>query len=70
VQIRDTGTGISEDHQAKIFDAFFTTKGPDEGEGLGLYVVQQIVNKYDGKIRIESGKRKGTVFVFEFPVLE
>jgi signal transduction histidine kinase len=70
VMIRDTGPGISKDHQRKIFDPFFTTKGPDEGEGLGLFIVQQIVKKYDGEITVESEHDVGTVFSIRFPVGE
>jgi signal transduction histidine kinase len=68
VSIRDTGPGISRDHQRKIFDPFFTTKGPDEGEGLGLFIVQQIVSKYDGEITVDSESGGGTVFNIRFPV--
>ncbi|NCF27145.1 MAG: HAMP domain-containing protein [Gammaproteobacteria bacterium] len=70
VMIRDTGPGITKDHQRKIFDPFFTTKGPDEGEGLGLFIVQQIVKKYDGEITVESEHDVGTVFSIRFPVGE
>jgi signal transduction histidine kinase len=70
VLIRDTGAGISKDHQRKIFDPFFTTKGPDEGEGLGLFIVQQIVKKYDGEITVDSENSTGTVFSIRFPVGE
>lgn len=70
IRIRDTGLGISEDHQLKIFDPFFTTKGPDEGEGLGLYIVRQIVKKYDGQISVESQKGAGAVFCIQFPARE
>ncbi len=70
VVIRDTGPGISKDHQRKIFDPFFTTKGPDEGEGLGLFIVQQIVKKYDGEITVDSENGVGAVFSIRFPVGE
>jgi signal transduction histidine kinase len=70
VLIRDTGPGISKDHQRKIFDPFFTTKGPDEGEGLGLFIVQQIVKKYDGEITVDSENGVGTVFSIRFPAGE
>jgi signal transduction histidine kinase len=70
VQIHDTGPGIPEARQGKIFDPFFTTKGPDEGEGLGLYIVQQIVKKYDGTIVLESQPGAGTVFTVRLPVGE
>ena len=67
VRVRDSGTGIPEADQKKIFDPFFTTKGPDAGEGLGLYVVQQIVAKYQGTIDLESEIGIGTTFIVRFP---
>lgn len=70
VRIKDTGKGIPAKNLEKIFDPFFTTKGPDEGEGLGLYVVQKIINKYSGTIAFESREGKGTVCIIEFPVGE
>jgi PAS domain S-box-containing protein len=68
IQIRDTGAGIPANELAKIYDPFFTTKGPDEGEGLGLFVVQQIVRKYGGTIGFESEVGKGTLCTIEFPI--
>jgi len=67
IRIRDTGTGIRTEHLGKIFDPFFTTKGPDEGEGLGMYIVQKIINKYDGAITLESEVGKGTTVTVRFP---
>jgi len=59
---------MSAEHMRKVYDPFFTTKGPDEGEGLGLYIVRQIVEKYAGTIAFESEKGKGTVCTIQFPV--
>jgi PAS domain S-box-containing protein len=67
VRVRDSGKGIPVAVKGRIFDPFFTTKGPDEGEGLGLYVVQQIVIKYNGVINMECESGRGTVFTIEFP---
>jgi signal transduction histidine kinase len=67
VKIRDTGPGIPDEKLKKIFDPFFTSKGPDEGEGLGLYIVQQIVKKYEGTIGVESRLGVGTTFTIQFP---
>jgi len=70
IRITDMGHGIKKENIGKIFDPFFTTKGPDEGEGLGMYIVQQIVNKYDGSISVESEEDKGTTFTITFPACE
>ncbi len=70
IRIQDTGTGIRTEHLGKIFDPFFTTKGPDEGEGLGMFIVQKIVNKYNGAIMLESQVGKGTTVTIRFPGVE
>lgn len=67
IRIRDTGTGIKAEHLGKIFDPFFTTKGPEEGEGLGMYIVQKIINKYEGAITLDSEVGKGTTVTIRFP---
>ncbi|NJK52824.1 MAG: HAMP domain-containing histidine kinase [Leptolyngbyaceae cyanobacterium SU_3_3] len=54
VSITDTGTGISPEVQQKIFDAFFTTKLLGEGSGLGLYISQKIIDKHQGRMKVES----------------
>ena len=65
VMIRDNGPGIPEEHRSKVFDPFFSTKGPDDGEGLGLYIVRQIVSRHGGEIRVECVE--GTTFTLRFP---
>jgi signal transduction histidine kinase/ligand-binding sensor domain-containing protein len=58
--VADTGCGIPTAIRNKIFDAFFTTRRTGEGSGLGLYLAQQIVNKWGGSIAIESAEGVGT----------
>jgi PAS domain S-box-containing protein len=70
IRIRDTGAGIAPEDLARIYDPFFTTKGPDEGEGIGLFVVRQIVEKYNGGIEFESNVGEGTVCTITFPAQE
>ena len=67
IRIRDNGKGIAPEHLGRIFDPFFTTKGPDEGEGMGMFVVQTIINKYQGTITLESQVGVGTEFTICFP---
>lgn len=57
--IGDTGTGISPAARKNIFDAFFTTKGT-AGNGLGLWVCQEIVNRHHGTLRVRSSQRQGS----------
>lgn len=66
LQIADNGPGISAENLDKVFNPFFTTR--PEGIGLGLFVVQQIVHRYGGSIRVESEFGQGTLFVTELPL--
>ena len=54
VEIGDNGPGIPEDLQARVFDAFFTTKPVDQGTGLGLDIAQRIVVRHHGELRLQS----------------
>jgi signal transduction histidine kinase len=58
ISVSDTGTGISEKTQARLFEPFFTTK--QDGTGLGLYTVREIVTQNNGCIRIQSELGHGT----------
>jgi CheY-like chemotaxis protein len=68
VVIRDSGTGISEDHKQKIFDPYFTTKAM--GRGLGLAIVYSIIKNHDGHITVESELEAGTSFIMYIPACE
>jgi PAS domain S-box-containing protein len=57
--IRDTGTGIKQEHLEKIFEPFFTTKG-DLGTGIGLWVARQLVERRGGQISIASSTEQGS----------
>ncbi len=71
LEISDTGTlGIKQEHLDKIFDPFFTTKEQNQGSGLGLFVVKQIVEEYQGKIEVHSEPGQGTRFVIRFHLHE
>jgi len=54
VRITDTGPGIARENLNRIFDPFFTTKGQGVGSGLGLSISQQIVERHEGEIRVDS----------------
>jgi PAS domain S-box-containing protein len=69
IEIRDTGTGIAPENLNRIYDPFFTTKGPGRGTGLGLAVTYGIIHEHSGKITAESRPGLGTRFELEFPVL-
>jgi signal transduction histidine kinase len=67
IEIADNGPGIPEDLQARIFDAFFTTKPVGQGTGLGLDIAQRIVVRHHGELRLES-QPGGTTFRVLLPV--
>jgi two-component system sensor histidine kinase PilS (NtrC family) len=68
VAVSDSGTGIGEEEMGKIFDPFFTTK--ERGTGLGLSIVHSLVESYGGRVTVQSGKGKGSVFSVYLPLAE
>ncbi len=66
IEVSDTGCGISDMDVQKVFDPFFTTKRPGEGTGLGLWLVYEIVKKYNGEIFVKSNRGQGTIFTLIF----
>jgi signal transduction histidine kinase len=67
VEVGDTGCGIPPEIQDKIFEPFFTTKPVGEGSGLGLDIVQKIIDKHQGKIKVRS-QPKQTIFQVWLPI--
>jgi PAS domain S-box-containing protein len=67
LSVYDSGHGIPSDLLPRIFESFFTTK--KEGMGLGLAIVKSIVEKHNGKIRVDSNPRGGAVFRIELPAI-
>jgi two-component system cell cycle sensor histidine kinase/response regulator CckA len=65
--VSDSGSGMSNEVQAHMFDAFFTTKEPGEGTGLGLAIVHQIVERSGGFVSVESAAGVGTTFAIHLP---
>lgn len=67
LEVKDEGSGISEDEIEKIFDPFFSTRFT--GRGLGLPVVIGIVKAHDGCVTVESERDHGSIFRVFLPVL-
>ena len=74
LEIEDTGQGIPPDEVDQIFQKFQQTSTKategEKGSGLGLSIVQQLVELHDGKISVQSILGKGTIFRLDFPVTE
>lgn len=65
ITVSDNGAGISEENKAKVFEPKFTTKS--SGMGLGLAMVKNIVETYQGNISLQSVEGKGTTFTVSIP---
>jgi len=72
LEITDTGIGIKEEEQEKIFERFYRTdssrSGVNKGYGLGLSIVRSIVKNYKGKIEVHSQIEKGSTFMIKIPI--
>ncbi|MBI9045567.1 MAG: PAS domain S-box protein [Anaerolineaceae bacterium] len=69
IRITDTGAGIPEKYQDKIFDPFFTSKDVGKGTGQGLTIsFDVIVNKLGGKLFFETEVGTGTTFIIQLPI--
>jgi len=66
IKIEDSGSGIEKEYLEKIFRPFFTTK--HQGTGLGLAIANDIVERHEGRITVESERGKGTTFTIYLPV--
>jgi signal transduction histidine kinase len=61
LSIADTGFGMAPDVVARVFEAFYTTKGVS-GTGIGLWLSQEIIKKCGSRIHVKSSQGRGTVF--------
>jgi len=68
IAVSDTGTGISPENMARLFEPLFTTK--TKGTGLGLAVCRRLVEANDGRIEARSELDKGTTFTVTLPIEE
>jgi signal transduction histidine kinase/ActR/RegA family two-component response regulator len=70
LSVKDTGCGIPPENIGRIFEPFFTTRAPEEGAGIGLSVVHDIVRSYGGAIRVFSEVDRGSTFEVFLPACE
>lgn len=72
IEIADTGIGIPDESQGKIFSKFYradnATKMKTDGTGIGLYISKQIIEAHDGTIWFESKEGEGTTFYIQLPI--
>ena len=71
IVVKDTGSGMSEEEQQRVFGAFerLSNAATQDGFGLGLSIVKRIVDMLDGTIRLDSKKGRGCRFAIELPML-
>jgi GAF domain-containing protein/CheY-like chemotaxis protein len=67
VSVADTGVGMSDSVRRRIFEPFFSTKGPS-GPGLGLAMVYGIVSRHGGEILVDTAEGAGSTFTVRLPV--
>ncbi len=65
--VSDDGVGIAPENMDRLFEPFFSTKGPDRGSGLGLPTVHSIVQSRGGTIEVDSAVGRGTTFRVKWP---
>jgi PAS domain S-box-containing protein len=68
IQIRDTGSGMTDEVKRKIFEPFYTTKDAGEGTGLGLSISFNIIENHHGFINVDSILGEGSTFTLTLPV--
>ncbi|MGE0550722.1 MAG: ATP-binding protein [Kofleriaceae bacterium] len=68
VRIADNGRGIAMSDLPFVFEAYFTTKSPDRGTGLGLFVAKQLIERAGGTIAMESEHDVGAVVTITLPL--
>lgn len=72
LSVQDNGPGISEEMRRKIFTKFYRAQNEEtrsqKGTGLGLYIVKELVELHQGKIRVENNSDRGAKFTVDFPL--
>jgi C4-dicarboxylate-specific signal transduction histidine kinase len=69
IELEDSGPGVPPEHEAKLFQPFYTTKPVGEGTGLGLSVSYDIIRSHNGRIGYRRAASGGAIFFFELPIV-
>jgi two-component system NtrC family sensor kinase len=69
-EVIDRGHGIRSADRAKIFEPFYTTKGPSRGTGLGLSICYAIITQHGGRLEVESAVGEGSIFRVLMPAAQ
>jgi C4-dicarboxylate-specific signal transduction histidine kinase len=69
IELEDSGPGVPPEHEAKLFQPFYTTKPVGEGTGLGLSVSYDIIRSHNGRIGYRRAASGGAIFYFELPIV-
>jgi signal transduction histidine kinase len=69
IEVEDSGPGVPPEHEAKLFQPFYTTKPVGEGTGLGLSVSYDIIRSHNGRIGYRGAASGGAIFYFELPIV-
>lgn len=67
IVIEDNGEGIPESKLSSVFEMFVRASESSEGSGLGLYIVEDVINKLKGRVELTSKEGEGTTFALEIP---
>ena len=70
ISISDTGPGLSQEMQKRLFHPFFDTRNPSETAGLGLAVCQSLIESHGGTVQVRSSPGHSTTFEIEYPLAD
>ncbi|QCI64024.1 sensor histidine kinase [Phreatobacter stygius] len=69
IEVSDEGPGIPAQHREQIFEPFYRLQARDHGAGLGLHLVQEVVQRHDGHVVVIDGPQGGSCFRMTLPLL-
>ena len=68
ITITDNGKGMNEEVKRRLFEPFYTTKGKEQGNGLGMHISKEILHKHNGNIVVEGKEGEGTKITLTIPI--